>query len=289
MRPPRRGTIDVPGATLYFELRGDGPPLLCIPTGNGDATPFGPLADSLAAHRTVITYDRRGFSRSPVFDAVADDRRVLVDAQDAVALLDHVSDEPADVFGTCSGGIVALALLQTRPNRLRTLVAHEPPLASILPDAARWLSFYESLYVTYRESGVAAAKAVFRDHVGLEGETRPPEDARLPPQQLEELLTRLRRNEVFWFEHETRSFPAFQPDLGALRRHRDKLVLAGGTTSREQYAYRPNKELARLLEVGMVDLPGGHLGHVTHPYEFAEALHDLLLSRPPATSTPPTW
>ncbi|WP_433386219.1 alpha/beta fold hydrolase [Micromonospora sp. KLBMP9576] len=276
---PRHGTFDVPGATLYFEVRGHGPPLLCIPTGNGDATPFGPLADTLAAHHTVITYDRRGFSRSTAHDVVPDDQRVQADARDARALLDHLTDEPAAVFGTCSGGIVALALLQAHPLRLRTLVAHEPPLASVLPDATHWLDFYQRLHATYRESGVAAAKAMFREHVGLAGQTRPPQDAVLPAPQLEELLARLRRNEVFWFEHETRSFPAFQPDLAALRRHADRLVLAGGEDSREQYAYRPNRELARLLDVPMVDFPGGHLGHVTHPYQFAEALHALLVRR----------
>ncbi|TDC40395.1 alpha/beta hydrolase [Micromonospora sp. 15K316] len=276
MRPPRHGTLDVPGARLYYEVRGYGPPMLCIPTGNGDATPLGPLADSLAKHYTVITYDRRGFSRSPVFEPTEDHRRVDVDAHDARLLVDHLCDKPAEVFGTCSGGIVALALLQAHPHRLHTVVVHEPPLASILPDAEQWLAFYDNLYLTYRERGIDAAREVFRDHVGLEGETRPPKDVQLPPDQLEQLLARLRRNQVFWYEHETRSFPAYRPDLTTLRRHSDQLVLAGGTTSREQYAYRPNMELARLLGLTMVDLPGGHVGHVTHPYEFADRLVDTL-------------
>ncbi|MFI7025692.1 alpha/beta fold hydrolase [Micromonospora sp. NPDC049900] len=276
MRPVRYGTLEVPGAQLYFEVRGDGPPLLCIPTGNGDATPFGPLAGSLATRYTVITYDRRGFSRSPVFDPVVDDRRVEVDARDARHLLDHLADGPADVFGTCSGGIVGLALLQAHPHRLRTVVVHEPPLVSILPDAAHWLGFYDDLYLTYRERGGEAARELFRDHVGLAGETRPPEDARLPPDQLAQLQARLHRNQVFWFEHETRSFPAYRPDLELLRRYAARLVLAGGSTSREQFAYRPNQALARLLGLALIDFPGGHVGHVTHPYEFADRLADVL-------------
>ncbi|GIJ76572.1 Pimeloyl-ACP methyl ester carboxylesterase [Micromonospora phaseoli] len=276
MSPVRHGTLEVPGAQLYFEVRGDGPALLCVPTGNGDATPFGPLADTLATRHTVITYDRRGFSRSPVFEAVVDHRRVEVDARDARHLLDHVVDGPADVFGTCSGGIVALALLQAHPHRLRTVVVHEPPLASVLPDAAHWLAFYDNLYLTYREHGIEAAREMFRDHVGLAGETRPPRDAELPPEQLAQLQARLRRNQVFWFEHETRTFPAYRPDPALLRRYAAQLVLAGGSTSREQYAYRPNQALARLLGLTMVDFPGGHVGHVTHPYEFADRLVDVL-------------
>ena len=57
-------TFDVPGAQLYYETRGSGPLMLMIPGANGDADAFGMVADRLAARHTVVTYDRRGFSRS---------------------------------------------------------------------------------------------------------------------------------------------------------------------------------------------------------------------------------
>src|SRR5437899_2858228 len=152
--------LAVPGASLYYEVRGSGPALLIIPSGNGDAAPFLPLAETLSDEYTVITYDRRGFSRSPLNRPVGDDR-LSDDAHDIGALLDLLADGPAAVFGSSSGAIVALATLERHPDQVRTVIAHEPPLASVLPDAEHWLGFYADLYQTYRTSGVDAARKAF--------------------------------------------------------------------------------------------------------------------------------
>jgi acetyltransferase/esterase len=273
-----RDILPVPGARIYHEVRGSGPVLLIIPTGNGDAAPFGVMADALAAHRTVITYDRRGFSRSPADGPVDDDRRMAQDVSDAVRLLDHLADGPAEVFGTCSGGIVALSLLERHPARVRTLVAHEPPLASVLPDADHWDAFHSALYDLYRTSGAAAAKNSFKEHLGMT-QTRPPQGAELPPRQLAEMLERLRRNEVFWFEHEMRSYPNHVLDMKALAAAADRLVLAGGKESHDFFPYRPALVMSEHFGIPVEQFPGGHLGHVTHPYECAEKLAGLLASR----------
>ena len=109
-------TLAVPGAELYYETwGGDGPLLLLIPGGNGDAASFAPLAPLLAAARTVVSYDRRGFSRSPLAGAPSDDERLGADAEDARSLIDHLGGGRADVLGSSSGAIVALELLSRRP------------------------------------------------------------------------------------------------------------------------------------------------------------------------------
>ncbi|MFC5183303.1 alpha/beta fold hydrolase [Actinomadura harenae] len=269
------GILGVPGAHLYYEVRGSGPALLVIATGNGDAAPFGFMADLLADRYTVITYDRRGFSRSPQHEEVPDERRVEVDVQDAEALLDHLADGPAHVLGTCSGGVTALALLAASPDRVRTLVSHEPPLTVLLPDADEWTAFYDELYDVYRTQGVDPAKELFKNTMGL-GDTRPPKGAELPPDRLAEMLDRLRVNQVFWFEHELRTFTNHDLDVDALAAAADRLVLGGGTASREDVNYRPNAALAERLGLEVVDFPGGHLGYVTHPHEFAEVLAGVL-------------
>ena len=58
------GVLDVPGARLYFETHGGGPLMVMVPGANGTADSFNRVTDHLAAHYTVVTYDRRGFSRS---------------------------------------------------------------------------------------------------------------------------------------------------------------------------------------------------------------------------------
>jgi pimeloyl-ACP methyl ester carboxylesterase len=272
MRTPTTGMLAVPGASLYYEVRGSGPVLLLISTGNGDAAPFGPLADELADRYLVVSYDRRGFSRSPIDGPVDDGQRLAADADDARRLLNHVGGTPAHVFGTCSGAIVALALIELYPDLIRTLIAHEPPLVSVLPDSARWLKFHDDLYDTYRVSGLEVAREIFREYAGMDGETRPPPWAELPERQLEELLSRLRRNQVFWYEHELRTYPAFVPDIAALKSVSDRLILAGGSTSREHLSCRPTTVLTEQIGTEIMVFPGGHVGHVTHPIEYAGTL-----------------
>jgi pimeloyl-ACP methyl ester carboxylesterase len=82
----RTGTVKVPGATLYYEVRGTGPVLLCISGGPTDAGMFTDLARRLAERYTVVTYDQRGHSRSPL-DGTAEDIAVAQHAADAAAPL----------------------------------------------------------------------------------------------------------------------------------------------------------------------------------------------------------
>ncbi|MBB5870044.1 pimeloyl-ACP methyl ester carboxylesterase [Allocatelliglobosispora scoriae] len=271
--------LDVPGASLYFEVRGSGPTFLIIPTGNGDAAPFGPVANALADSYTVVTYDRRGFSRSPQHEPFVDADRVAMDADDAVRLLDHVGAATAHAFGSSSGAIVALAMLERAPQRLRTLIAHEPPLASILPDAQEWLRFYEDLYIVYRAAGIEAGRQMFRNKMGMGTPTKAPENTAQSPHQLAEMLERIRGNQPFWFEHEIRTYPAYLPDRERLCAAAEKLVLAGGTTSRGDFPYWPNQVLAEWVGTEILDFPGGHVGYVTHPEEFISLLTKVLTAR----------
>ncbi|MFI6812346.1 alpha/beta fold hydrolase [Nonomuraea sp. NPDC050328] len=159
--PPTTGTLRVPGATLHYETRGQGPALLLIPGGTGAASAFDGVADLLAADHTVIAYDPRGFSRSPL-DAPATDQQVAVHADDAYRLLEHLSPtSPAKVFGSSSGAIVALHLLTTHPDRVTQVIAHEPPLVELLPDAPVHRAFLQNLRDTYDTQGLQPAMTVF--------------------------------------------------------------------------------------------------------------------------------
>src|SRR5690606_19173013 len=95
--------LDVPGARLYYESLGSGPPLLLIPGGNGTAHIFRPIAQLLAERFTVITYDRRGFARSELDGAQDYGRRLEIDADDALKLIELVARAPATVFAPSSG------------------------------------------------------------------------------------------------------------------------------------------------------------------------------------------
>lgn len=105
---------------LFHEVVGDGPPVLLIHGATGDSREYwGAVAPLLAERFRVITYDQRGFGRSPA-DPAARGIDGLVD--DAAALLDHLDAVPAAVVGISLGGIVAQQLAARRPDVVARMV-----------------------------------------------------------------------------------------------------------------------------------------------------------------------
>src|SRR5258706_10115886 len=123
MKPTKTDTLQAPGASLYYEVRGSGPILLLICGGVYDAAGYAGLAERLADRYTVVTYDRRGNSRSPL-DGPPRHQRVEVHADDAHRLLAAVGvtgGERADVFGNSSGAMIALELAVRHPEQVRVV------------------------------------------------------------------------------------------------------------------------------------------------------------------------
>lgn len=165
-------TRTVPGAHLSYAVEGAGPLLLLIPGAGGTGEVFRPLAHRLAAQYHVITYDRRGFSQSRLDEPQDDAQHLATDADDVRRLIAHLSDQPATVFGNSWGAIVALDVLTRFPDRVQTVVAHEPPAVSLLPDAAQWLAFCDGVYQTYRTEGIPAAMRQFASRIAGPGDQK---------------------------------------------------------------------------------------------------------------------
>ena len=266
-------TLPVPGARLHWERRGSGPVLLMIAGSNGDAALFDAVADLLSDGYTVVTYDRRGYSRSPL-DGAADGEWIDLHREDARRLLTTVAGPGGSgyVFGSSAGAVIALDLISRHPDLVEKVVAHEPPLAAVLPDSAKWVGFFRDVYDTYRRSGVQPAMAQFITGIGIEQGARQSVVSEAPP----ELVKRLMGNLEYFLAHEVREATGYQPDLAALDAARDRIVLAGGEDSREQFPYRPNTILAQRFGRPVIDLPGDHLGYSGRPEPFAAKLRELL-------------
>src|SRR5260370_37449355 len=128
MEPTKTGSLRVPGAEIYYEVRGAGPALLLICGGVYDAYGYAELAGRLADRYTVVTYDRRGNSRSPL-DGPPEPQSIEVHGDDAHRVLTAVGvtgDEPPHCFGNSSGGIIGPELNAPHPEPARTPAAHEP-------------------------------------------------------------------------------------------------------------------------------------------------------------------
>ncbi|WP_280363732.1 alpha/beta fold hydrolase [Nocardia wallacei] len=273
----RSETLAVPGATLYYELRGDGPLLLLIPGGGGDAGVFDAAAEVLARHFTVAALDPRGCSRSTLDPGEPADQRVAVQSDDAYRLLAQLTDEPAFVCGTSNGAIVGLDLLARHPDRIRALVAHEPPCFAVLPDAATHLAMVEEVYTLFRTEGLAAASARFL--AGIGGAMKPAPDVSELPPRTAELWQRLAANAPRMFAHELRQFTAYTPDYAALARVSDRLIPAAGRETRGSLPYRPIAEIAARLSLEVTEFPGAHNGLRTDAVDFARQLIEILTPR----------
>ncbi|MEX2981028.1 alpha/beta fold hydrolase [Streptomyces sp. C36] len=264
----RSGTLTVPGARLYFEARGNGPLLLLIPGGASDAEVFRDLAEELAAHHRVVTYDPRGISRS-LLDGPPPESWLDTQADDAARLLDHLArtGEPVRVFGSCSGALIALELMVRDPRRIRLAVAHEPPAMGMLPDAVRHAAFFDEVHATFRREGVPAAldklRAIFS------GSPAPP-------------LPEATDNSEFFLSHVMLPSTRCVPDVDALAAVADRLVMAGGQGSRTHDVHRPADVLAKRLGRKLTEFPGGHAGYARHPAPFAAQLAAILADAQPS-------
>lgn len=278
MTEPITGHLRVDGATLHYEVRGSGPLLLLIPGGAGDAASFDGIADDLATGYTVASYDPRGMSRSPLDDPQAT-QQVAQHADDVFRLLELLSpDTPARVAGCSSGAIVALHLLTTHPGRIERVVAHEPPVVEVLPDAAEHRALLARVQDTFREEGLMPAVAQFAVGLRRPGAAAPvaAETAVELPPQAAARAERTMANMPYFLGRIVPSFMAYVPDLDRLAALSDRLVLAGGADSRGELPYRPAAFLAERSGTELIHFPGGHTGLSTHPAEFGELLRKVL-------------
>src|SRR5262249_2978935 len=158
--------------------------------------------------------------------------------------------------------------LTHHPELVRTVVAHEPPTVNLLPDAATWRDFFDRVYDTYRTSGIPTAMRMFATGAFSDTDRRA-----IHHQTMQHTNDRYREpNTAYWMEHELRQYPRVDLDLDALAAHTAKLVVASGRESRGHLTHRVSEALAAKLSVHVLELPGGHIGCVTQPTQFATEL-----------------
>jgi pimeloyl-ACP methyl ester carboxylesterase len=273
------GSAHGTGADLYVERRGSGPPLLLIVGGGGDCGYYGRLADILADEFTVLSYDRRGNSRSRLHARPGP----LVMAEqraDALAVLQASGFSSALVFGNSGGASIALDLAAHHPDRLDAVVAHEPPVPAVLPDPAPYLAIFDEVDRLLRTEGWVAAFTHFQVALGLV----PPQivatlldpGPRLPPGPLREQLVRVSRNWEYLTRYEIRPFIDHQPDLERIAANRVPVALARGAATSDQAVIQMCETAAGRLGMECVVFPGGHTAAMEIPGEFGAALRPLL-------------
>jgi pimeloyl-ACP methyl ester carboxylesterase len=265
---PTVRSVTVPGARLHYEVRGDGPLILVIGSPMASAE-FACLADALASDHTVVTYDPRGYANSPVDDPDAP-CTVEQRADDVKVILDDLGAESADLFGSSGGAVTGLALAARYPGRIRTLIAHEPPLLELLSDAATQRANTEAIIDTFHRDGFEAAWTHFMLNAGFDVT---PDDAPVSDSEPSEEEA---RQSARFFEIDLRPTCFYKPDIEALKAGPSRIVVGIGVDSGKLLTYRTSTALAELLGSTPVEFPGDHGGFLGAPTEFADALRRAL-------------
>ena len=265
-------TLDVPGARLHYEVRGDGP-LVALVGSPMDAVAFAPLADLLAEQHTVLTTDPRGVNRSRI-DDLDEPTSVETRADDLSRLIAHLDAGPAVVLGSSGGAVTALALAQAHPEQVDTCVAHEPPLSELLDDREQRRRETEDVIDTYHSVGRKAAWAKFMSHANIV----------MPDEVFEQMFDGepdpvQKATEDRFFGHDMRATTRWQPDVTALRSAGARIVVGVGEDSGGQLCDLTSTALAASLGIEPTTFPGGHTGFVEAPEAFTAALRAVLSER----------
>ena len=273
--PTKTERLKVPGASIYYEVRGSGPVLLMMPGGPADASAFRRIAGHLESDYTVVTYDPRGLSHSTLDVPVKDERIVEIFADDAHRLLTATAKEPAYVFGSSGGAVIALELVARHPEQVRALVSHEPPAPALLPDTARQRGAMAEIVETYRSAGIGPAMQKFMVQTRIRSGPPPPPPGE-PTPEMREGMAQMQRNMDFWLGHSFGAVAAYEPDFAALKAGSTRIVPAVGDESRGELANDGGLGLAERLGTKAVVFPGAHGGFESHAPEFADRLRKVL-------------
>lgn len=250
-----------------------------MPGATGTGMVYEPLATALSSHFQVALYDR-GFGNSLLVTPGELDTttHVRTQADDVAQLIQHLSPgKPATVFAASGSAVMAIDLLQSRPDLVQHLILHEPLILDHLPTQFR--SYIKDGMVDgilkYGGSGNRIIRRELLAYVqGRRDQQRlrrDPHYARLMSQPVDEAM--------LFFKFELPIVLNYHLDLENLRLYRDRLVLMKGLDISPELASNPVITLSDVLETAVVFAPGGHNGFITDAEEFAKKMISALNSK----------
>jgi pimeloyl-ACP methyl ester carboxylesterase len=254
------------GATLYYEKQGSGPAVLFVAGSTGDAGNFTQAADLLADEFAVVTYDRRGNSRSPRPSGWTK-TSVAEQADDAAELIRALDLSPAVVFGASAGGPITLDLMIRHPGLVRAGIVQEPSIFSVLPDpmaalAPRRALVEEALRTTGPRGAIEALMRFLNDDAVF---------AAIPP----DILDRMLSNADTIIAIESPGFAGWQPKVEDLMKLNVPVILMVADDTLPVYKQVTNW-LAKQLNITPVTVPGRHGFYYYRPQDLAEVLRPIL-------------
>jgi pimeloyl-ACP methyl ester carboxylesterase len=275
-------------ADIAYDVRGplppaDGRPPLFMIGQPMDAGGFATLA-ALFPDRTVITYDPRGLGRSGRKDG-RDDHTPTVQAADVHAVIEALGAGPVEMFGSSGGAVTALALVAAYPTDVTTLVAHEPPIIPVLPDAEAAERARAGVTEVYEARGSNAGMAAFIAMTSWTGEYTEDYFAQPVPDPAQFGMPGDddgSRGDPLLSDRSW-AVSSYRPDVAALAAAPTRIVIAVGEESAGTFTARTAQATAELLGQKATVFPshhggflGGEHGYAGQPEAFAEKLRAVL-------------
>jgi pimeloyl-ACP methyl ester carboxylesterase len=273
---------------IAYDLHGplptaDGRPPLFMIGQPMDASGFGALASHFP-DRTVVTYDPRGLGRSSRKDGRVD-HAPTVQADDVHAVIETLGVGPVEMFASSGGAVTALALVAAYPNDVTTLLAHEPPLIPVLPDAAAAQRALAGVRDAYEAGGSSAGMAAFIAMTSRQGEFTDDYFAQPAPDPAQFGMPAEddgSRDDPLLSERSW-AISSYRPDVVALAAAPTRIVIAVGEESMGTFTGRTSVATAELLGQQPTVFPshhGGFLGdesgYAGQPEAFARRLREVL-------------
>lgn len=283
--------LDTGDADIAYDVHGplptaDGRPPLVLIAQPMDASGFAELVEQFP-ERTVVTYDPRGLGRSTRRDDRID-HSPTVQAEDVHALIETLGAGPVDLFASSGGAITALALVAAHPGDVVTLVAHEPPLLTLLPDATAAARARARTFEAYQAKGFGAGMADFIAMTSWQGEftedyfARPAAD----PAQFGLPTEDDGSRDDPLLSDRSWAVSDYRPDVEALAAAPTRIVIAVGEESLDVMTGRTAVATAELLGQQPTVFPshhggfmGGEYGYAGQPEAFAKKLREVLDER----------
>jgi len=281
-------TLENAGAAIVYDVHGplptaDGRPPLFMIGQPMDASGFTTLA-SYFPDRTVITYDPRGLGRSVRHDGRVD-QSPAVQATDVHAVITAVGVGPVEMFASSGGAVTALALVAAFPNDVPTLVAHEPPMTPVLPDAEAADRALAGFRDAYAARGWGAGMASFIAATSWQGEFTDDYFARPAPDPAQFGMPTEdngARDDPLLSDRSV-AVSSYHPDVDALAHSPTRIVIAVGEESKGTFTGRTSVATAELLGQQATVFPshhggfvGGDSGYAGQPEAFARRLREVL-------------
>ena len=280
--------LDTAEAHIAYDVHGllptaDGRPPLVMIGQPMDAGGFGTLASHFP-DRTVVTYDPRGLGRSTRRDGRVD-HSPTVQADDVHAVIDALGAGPVEMFASSGGAVTALALVAAHPDAVITLVAHEPPLIPVLPDAAPAERARAGIRDVYEAKGSGAGMAAFIAMTSWRGEFTDEYFAQPAPDPVAFGMPTEddgSRDDPLLSDRSW-AVSGYRPDVDALATAPTRVVIAVGEESESTFTGRTAVATAELLGQQATVFPshhggflGGEFGYAGQPEAFARRLRDVL-------------